>query len=154
MHRHKTPIESSERKPIRVWILCTMLGLCWLPERSHAEIPGYGQPILNHPAEYHEEMGSLQLAAELRKLLRRVSFNIVAFEKGFSMTLEGEKIKFTSIAPHGGVTRKFRISGPRVNGLVELSIGDGHFEDIVFWQDAQGSLLAGMAIPLEKIPFR
>ena len=95
-----------------------------------------------------------QLNQSLQRLLRTLSVNIINLDKGFSMRHEGKRLKFKAIANLPNDQRCYRISGPEINGILEMKIGDGFFYDVEFCESSFDAPYTGRFIRIDELRFR
>ena len=108
----------------------------------------------NPLADARRAQNDQALKQELQWLLRRTSFNIINMDHGFSMTWGGKRLKFSaeSDIPHD--VRRYRVSGPVINGFLELTIGEEGFCDVLFIEADFMSGPTGRTIAISEMPFR
>ena len=95
-----------------------------------------------------------ELEKELRILLRTFSFNILNLESGFSISRGNHRAKFTRVKGLPNDQRHYMVSGPRLNGILELSIGNACFEGVFFMEIPPGSGPSGRMARIERVPLR
>ena len=95
-----------------------------------------------------------ELRQELQRLLRFMSSNIIRMEKGFTVQVFHEKIEFKHLEPLGDEDKRYKISGPKVNGILEMKMGDGWFYDLKFWESAANSPLSVRVIRIDELRLR
>ena len=95
-----------------------------------------------------------ELVKELRMLVRAFSFNIVNLEKGFTVSRGNYRAKFARMQDLPYDQRCYWVSGPRLNGILELKLGEQGFLNVSFIETIPASGPTGRVVDIEHIPFR
>ena len=90
----------------------------------------------NPIAEFRGSRSERAMRAEVVRLLRKVAFNIVRMERGFTISVIGERMAFEHLETLGDEHKRYRISSQRVNGVIEMKMDEDFFYDLVLWEDS------------------
>ena len=88
---------------------------------------------VNPMAEFRGSRSERVMKAEVERLLRKVAFNIVRMERGFTISIRRERMEFEHLETLGDEHKRYRISSARVNGVLEMKMEGGVFYDMTFW---------------------
>ena len=128
-------------------MLATLILLCsgHMSEARSLQDPG---------TEAHVMRSEQELVRDLQILLKTFSFNIVNLEHGFQVSRGSRRAKFTAVKDLPYDVRRYVVSGPTLNGILELKLGDGFYYDVFFMEAAAGSVPSGRVVRIEKLAMR
>ncbi len=129
-------------------VLMLLLSLLLLADQAKASAATHAG------ADTHAIRSESQLEGELHKLLRTFSFNIINLEHGFSISRGTRKVKFAAVRDLPHDIRRYVVSGPEINGFLELKLGEGFFHDVSFMEVAPASAPTGRTIFISRIPVK
>ena len=109
---------------------------------------------VNPMAEFRGSRSERVMKAEVERLLRKVAFNIVRMERGFTISIRRERMEFEHLETLGDEHKRYRISSARVNGVLEMKMEGGVFYDMTFWAPDEARPLSLRMIRVDDLQLR